>query len=201
MPGYPWGRAAAALCIIRSRRRARPTAALNCRRAALPKQAGDVRINELLLKNTYSAIDEDGERSAWVELYNGSSSAVDLSNYALSDNGNRLLKWSLPSRQLEAGAYTLVFLSGKDRKDDGELHTSFKLGTGETKLYLTQLSTGTYETVNVPTENSSNVSYGLAADGTWQFYPEPTPQIAQQHTGLCGAVGGFGDIFVRSDDQ
>lgn len=146
--------------------------------------AGDVRINELLLKNTFSAIDEDGERSEWVELYNASGKGVDLGNYALSDNGNRLLKWRLPGRELPAGGYMLIFLSGKDRTDDGELHTSFRLGAGETKLFLTQLSTGTFEAADVPQENSDNVSYGLSVDGTWLYYPQPTPQMPNDTQGL-----------------
>jgi len=138
------------------------------------ESTGDLRINELLLKNTFSAIDEDGERSAWVELYNASTGPVDLGNYALSDNGNRLLKWRLPSRQVNAGEYVLVFLSGKDRTG-AELHASFRLGAGETKLYLTQLNTGTFETADVPQDPQDNVSYGLSADGKWLYFPQPTP--------------------------
>jgi hypothetical protein len=145
---------------------------------------GTLRINELLMKNTFSAIDEDGERGAWVELFNTSDSAIDLANYALSDNSNRLLKWHLPSRQLEAGGYVLIFLSGKDRSDDGELHTSFRLGADETKLYLTQLDSGTYEAANVPADEKDNVSYGLSADGTWMYYPQPTPQMPNNTQGF-----------------
>ncbi|NLT98557.1 MAG: lamin tail domain-containing protein, partial [Christensenellaceae bacterium] len=138
------------------------------------ESAGDLRINELLLKNTFSAIDEDGERSAWVELCNASNGPLDLGNYALSANGNRLLKWRLPSRQVKAGEYVLVFLSGKDRTG-AELHASFRLGAGETKLYLTQLNTGTFETADVPRDPQDNVSYGLSADGKWLYFPQPTP--------------------------
>ena len=146
--------------------------------------AGTVRINELLMKNTFSAIDEDGERSAWVELYNTSDKTVDLANYALSDNSNRLLKWRLPSRQLESGGYVLIFLSGKNRADDGELHTSFRLGADEKLLYLTQLDSGTYEAVNVPDDEKDNVSYGLSADGAWLYYPQPTPRAANNTQGF-----------------
>ena len=154
-------------------------------KGAFTETAGSLRINELLLNNTFSAIDEDGERSEWVELYNASDSTVNLSDYALSDKGNRLLKWRLPSRELEAGKYTLVFLTGKNRSDDGELHASFKLGAGETKLYLTQVSTGTYEAADVPQDSAKNVSYGLSADGTWLYFPQPTPQMPNDAHGFA----------------
>ncbi len=154
--------------------------------------AGSLRINELLLNNTFSAIDEDGERSEWVELYNTSGGTLNLSDYALSDNGKRLLKWRLPNRELEAGGYALVFLSGKNRSDDGELHASFKLGAGETELYLTQVSTGTYEAANVPQENAKNVSYGLSADGTWLYFPQPTPQMPNDAHGFAELAAASG---------
>ncbi len=160
--------------------------------AGFAETVGKVRINELLMNNTFSAIDEDGERSAWVEIYNTTDGAVDLGDYALSDNGNRLLKWRLPSRQLEAGGYALIFLSGKDRAGDGELHTSFRLGAGETKLHLTQVSTGTYEAADVPQENAKNVSYGLSGDGTWLYFPQPTPQMPNDAHGFAELAAASG---------
>ena len=160
--------------------------------AGFTETPGKIRINELLLNNTFSAIDEDGERSAWVELYNTTDSAVDLGDYALSDNANRLLKWRLPSRELEAGGYALVFLSGKDRAGESELHTSFKLGAGESKLYLTQVSTGTYEAADVPQDSAKNVSYGLSSDGTWLYFPQPTPQIPNDAHGFAELAAASG---------
>jgi hypothetical protein len=148
------------------------------------ESVGEVRINEMLLNNTFSAIDEDGERSAWVELYNASDNTVDLGAYALSDNSNRLLKWRLPSREFKPGEYALVFLSGKDRTEGSELHTNFRLGKDETKLYLTELYSGTYEAADVPENRSSNISYGLSSDGQWLFYPQPTPLMPNDTQGF-----------------
>ena len=151
-----------------------------------------VYINELLYKNTFSVIDQYGERSPWVELYNGSTLAVSLSDYALSDDAESLWKWNLPDITLDPGGYVIVYLSGKDQKT-GELQTSFKLGDADTALYLTNISTQTLQTVTLPVESKDNVSYGLSADGQWMFFPQPTPQAAN-------TTQGFTEVSMVSGD-
>jgi hypothetical protein len=105
----------------------------------LSEGTGDVRINEILLKNDYSLIDQDGDRSEWVELYNASQQAVSLTGYALSDKEDDPLKWRLPNTELGAGQYLIVFLSGKN-KTEGELHANFSLGDGDSKLLLSNIN-------------------------------------------------------------
>lgn len=153
--------------------------------AALSEGLGDVRINEILLDNTFSIIDGDGERSQWAELYNAGSGAVDLSGCALSDRENNPLKWRLPSVQLAPGEYMIVFLSGKDRATQTEVHANFSIGSDEDKLYLTSLKSGTVQSVALPEKRQDNISYGLSADGEWLFYPQPTPSAANDTAGFA----------------
>jgi hypothetical protein len=61
------------------------------------------------------AVDEDGEASDWVELYNATGEAVDVGGMGLSDEEGAGFKWVFPSREIEAGGYLVVFASGKDR--------------------------------------------------------------------------------------
>mgnify|MGYP000937680877 CR=1 FL=1 len=67
--------------------------------------------------------------SDWVELYNSSQSAVDLSGYGLSDRITRARKWQFPSGTvIQPGEYKIVLLDGKsDQTTTSELHASFKL--------------------------------------------------------------------------
>lgn len=157
-----------------------------------------VQINELLVNNTYSAIDADGERSPWVELYNASAQTVNLGDYGLSDNADSILKWRLPDYELAPDGYVVIFLSGKDRTDDGEWHANFKLGRSDTELILTDLAAGTIQTVPLAQQDGDNISYGLSADGKWLYYPQPTPMApntAQGFTELAAldsaACGGL----------
>lgn len=158
---------------------------------SLTEGLDDVYINELLIKNTFSVIDQYGERSPWVELYNSSNQPVSLAHYALSDDAESLWKWNLPDITIEANSYVVIYLSGKDQRE-GELHTNFKLGNADTALYLTNMMSQTMQTVTLPTENKDNVSYGLSQDAKWLFYPQPTPMAANTAQGFIEltSVGG-----------
>jgi len=158
----------------------------------------DVTINEILLDNSFSIIDEDGERSSWVELHNTSGSAVNLSDYALSDDKNKLLRWRLPNIELAPDDYVIVYLSGKD-KSENELHANFKLGSDETQLFLTNLASCTVQTVDLPDESKDNIAYGLSSDGSWLYYPQPTPLAPNSTQGFTkiAAAGGSSYLVIN----
>ncbi|MBK8706059.1 MAG: lamin tail domain-containing protein [Saprospiraceae bacterium] len=58
----------------------------------------DVVINELMASNSATAADNAGEFDDWIELYNKSANAINLSGYYLSDNPANLAKWEFPGR-------------------------------------------------------------------------------------------------------
>lgn len=74
-----------------------------------------VVINEGSNKNYLTLADEDGENSDWIELYNWSSSAIDLFGYGLTDDPSDPFKWTLPHISLLPGDFMVVFCSSKDR--------------------------------------------------------------------------------------
>lgn len=89
-----------------------------------------------MIANEGAVMDDDGEYPDWVELYNGTAAAINLSGYALSDRSDNPAKFPLPSMELGSGEYLVVYLSGKSRNAaSAPLHASFKLKAGET-LYL-----------------------------------------------------------------
>lgn len=132
----------------------------------------DVIINEVLRDNAYSLIDQYGERAPWVELYNASASPVDLNSYYLSDDETRHDKWQLPAITLQPDEYLVVFLTGNDVKE-GELHSSFRLGSADSVLTLTH--SGMRQTVAIDQTSGENISYGRVADGSWLYFAQPTP--------------------------
>ena len=54
-----------------------------------------VVLNEILA-NSINLLDVNGHPTDWVELYNKSSSAVDLSDTSLTDNVDLPRKWAFP---------------------------------------------------------------------------------------------------------
>ena len=134
-----------------------------------------VRINEAQRTNKYSIIDADGDRSEWVELYNGSEETVRLFGYYLSDDAENPLKWALPDVEIAAGGYLVIFLSGKNRIDGAELHASFGLSAEEESVYLTKLDGMRQDRLALPLSLPDNATAGRDAEGALRYYAQPTP--------------------------
>jgi hypothetical protein len=76
---------------------------------------GQVLFNEGCNKNAFAVLDENNDAPDWIELYNNSSSAINLQNWKLADQLNGLNAWIFPSLNLPAQSFLRVFCSGKDR--------------------------------------------------------------------------------------
>ncbi len=76
-----------------------------------------VILNEYVSSNVTGLVDEDGESSDWIELYNAGTSTVDLTGYHLSDEVSDPFKWTFPAITIGAYQHLLVFASGKDRTE------------------------------------------------------------------------------------
>jgi len=101
--------------------------------------AADLYISEFMAINNTGIVDNDGDDSDWIELYNAGPDDAQLSHYFLTDKADQLAQWRLPEETLGPGNHLVVYASGKDRSEPGQpLHTNFKLsGSGE-YLALTQ---------------------------------------------------------------
>lgn len=153
------------------------------------KRPENLRISEVLAKNTYSITDKQGERCDWVELYNGTDQPVSLTGWYLSDNPKNLTKWALPDNtSVAAGQYLIVFLSGKT-DISGELHATFSLSAGET-LYLFHETSGRLDWVTIP-ELPDNVSVGLNENNEQVYYRYPTPGEPNGHAEKNAEALGF----------
>lgn len=145
----------------------------------------EVVISEFLAINDTILADEDGDYSDWVEIWNRGEEAVDLAGYFLTDDAERLTRWTFPSVSLEAGEYLVVFASDKNRRV-GELHTNFKLSSSGEYLGLVEPDGVTVVSEYAPRfpEQWRDVSFGSLAGGVG-FFDEPTP----------GMVNGAGRIL------
>ena len=96
-------------------------------------------ISEFLASNSGGLRDIDGETSDWIEIFNPTSSPVDLGNWMLTDDATEIDQWSFPSVVIQPDEYLIVFASDKDRAVAGEqLHTNFRLSSGGDFLALAQ---------------------------------------------------------------
>lgn len=134
-----------------------------------------VLLNEALVSNQYSIVDEDGDRGAWAELYNTSAQSVSLAGYCLSDKADDPLKWAFPAEAaIEPNGYLIVYLDGKD-KTDGALHTPFTLSAKDGTLLLTNKNGLITQRFAIDPEIGKNVSIGLNENGQAVYFATPTP--------------------------
>ena len=95
--------------------------------------SAQIFINEYSASNLESFTDNFGKTEDWLELYNSSSTEVDLSGWYLSDKATKPTKWEIPAgTTIPANGFLLFFCSGRDTVLNGERHTNFKLA--QTKL-------------------------------------------------------------------
>ena len=150
---------------------ARPTATPGPDPEELSRGAGQVVISEFMEKNRTVLRDEDGDFSDWIELWNRSDEAVDISGWNLSDRENQL-GWTLPEMSLEPGQRIVIFASGKDRQGE-QLHTGFSL-SGDEGVWLRN-EYGYLCSSALCADCDGDVSMALGDDGSYGQSLYPTP--------------------------
>ena len=133
-----------------------------------------VVINEVSIHNGNGLTDESGEVSDWIEIYNGSTSSLNLQGYSLSDGRNM---WIFPNRIIVSFGFVLVYASGKDLLTPN-LHCNFKLSSNDV-LTLFDNNGLKLDQINLP-EIQLDHSYGRQLNGSplFYFFKQATPLIS-----------------------
>ena len=142
-------------------------------------------ISEFLASNASNLKDEDGDYSDWIEIHNPGNVVINLNGWSITDDSDKLRKWTFPTVSIGAGEYLVIFASGKDRVVAGrELHSNFSLSKDGEYLGLVEPS-GAIAYAYSPTYplQTTDVSYGHY-QGNHVFFYTPSPgaanSIAQQ---------------------
>ena len=150
--------------------------------------AQNLQITEFMASNGQTLADEDGAYVDWIEIHNPGSQSVNLLGWYLSDDKDQKDKWQFPSKSLAAGAYLIVFASGKDRKGSS-LHTNFRLSSsGERLCLLDQNKQIVFSLAGKFPQQYTDISYAWI-QGEWHYSDSPTPGAPNQGTPqLAGPV-------------
>lgn len=132
---------------------------------------GDVVINEIMANNGSTAYDSNGENDDWIELYNTTNSAIDLSAMYLSDDPANPTQWQFPfGTSINAHGYLIVWCDN-DPEQAG-LHTNFKLSSSGENLVFSNGTTN-YDQVVFGIQ-TQDVSYLRCPDAANFDYGTPT---------------------------
>ena len=139
-------------------------------------------INEVESDNLTGITNSAGQHSAWLEIYNPSSTNVSLNGIYLANNYTNLLQWPFPtSATIAAGQFEVIFADGETNLSAGnELHANFVLPPALGSLALSRIYNGQAQVLdylnyaNIP----ANCAYGSFPDGqsfSRQVFYYPTP--------------------------
>ena len=135
-------------------------------------------ISEFLASNDDSLLDDDGNSTDWIEIFNAGDQSIDLVGHSLTDNPQNVTKWVFPSVTLAANEYLIVFAGDDADPNSGtDLYTGFGLNAGGEYLGLfdptgTVLSEFENAGADYP-EQFEDISYGHSTTETL----EPTIAI------------------------
>ncbi|MGN0280980.1 MAG: CotH kinase family protein [Prevotella sp.] len=169
-------------------------AALFC--AAITQAKAQLVINEIMQSNIDCIMDDINEfPDSWVELYNGGSSTINLSQYSIGDTENSAEAWKLPNSTIAPGAYALIYC---DKEEQG-FHTPFRLESGKgCAVYLFENNQLVDKIEGLKKQPAPNIAYGRKNDGsdTWGYMATPTPKAANCGETLKDLLGE--PVFSRN---
>jgi hypothetical protein len=170
---------------------------------------GTIVINELLADNGTINTDPNGQSEDWFELYNTTSSTVNLTGLYVSDDALDLTKWQIPvNTTIPANGYLGVWADND--LDQSGFHAAFKLSASGESLILSD-GVNIFDQVTF-TAQTTDVSYGRCPDGSTFDFAVPTFEATNNCTlGVDEAiiplaismypVPSNGDVTIASTEQ
>ena len=167
-------------------------------------------INEVMYSNQSCITDRFGDYPDWVEIYNPDSLAINLEGWKLTDDISKSQYWTFPDHMLGSHQFLIVFLSGKNTNESGEIHTDFRLKLMGEQIMLIDPNGNVqqrYEVMCVPPDLSIGMKPD-ASDNIVLLSPSPgfsnnnsdTIQINfQQDTIFFSHAGGFYTEAIQLD--
>ena len=127
-----------------------------------------ITINEVCPKNTVTPA-PDGGLYDWVELYNSSSSSMDISGWGLTDKASKPYRYTFPSGTVIGAGQRLTVFCDADAGAANASIVPFGLSTSGETLTLTDASGTTVSTVTFEAM-ASDTSYGQYPDGSGDYF-------------------------------
>ncbi|MFN8115580.1 MAG: CotH kinase family protein [Bacteroidia bacterium] len=150
--------------------------------------SSQVKINEYSASNSGASIlDNTGNNSDWIELYNSGSTTVNLGGWNLSDDPTQPTKYTIPSGiTIAPSGFLRLWCSGKGIPANavGHVHTNFKLTQCQGDWIVVKNGSTLVDSVQLHRTQATH-SWGRKPDGssTWNIFTTPTPNSSNTSTG------------------
>ena len=133
-------------------------------------------INEVMVQNDSSLMDEYGKYTGWIELYNSTHGTMDISSvYITTDRNNaENARYAIPKNdvntKIQPLQYAVFHTDGEPGK--GTFHTSIQLVPGKENFIALFDANGEtlIDSIVVPATLGSNQSYVRMPNGEWEIH-------------------------------
>ncbi|MGM9878077.1 MAG: lamin tail domain-containing protein [Bacilli bacterium] len=150
-------------------------------------------INEIVTSNNGIITDNEGNLYDYIEIYNGSDEDINLKNYGLSDEEQKV-KWTFPDMIVKAKGYLVVSLSGNK---NNVLNASFKLKSSGNEVVTLFKPNGKVIDAIQTVALESNTCMARNENGTWVIQDKPTPGFANNVEGHTAFINSL----LSNDDK
>ncbi|MDR0559438.1 MAG: lamin tail domain-containing protein [Prevotellaceae bacterium] len=140
-------------------------------------------INEVMVNNQSSYVDQYGNRSAWIEIYNNSGTSSNLAGWYLSNDRNEPKKYLIAKgdKNTVIGPRQFLVFWADGNGTRGTFYTNFTLKSGvENSVWLSDANGKIKDSLIIPESASlPDLSYGRKVDGGLEtgVLNYPTPNI------------------------
>lgn len=140
-------------------------------------------INEFMASNATTICDSFGSYSDWIELYNSTDTDMDISGFGISDNLSQPMKYRFPDgTTIAAKGYLVVFCSGNEGMQNGELHAPFGLRSYGEDVVIANRAGRIIDSYSFKNQET-DVSVARIPDGTGEFQSNSQPSPGYPNTG------------------
>ncbi len=132
-----------------------------------------LRINEVMVTNENSVVDEYGCHNGWIELFNGNFGPLDISSVYITNDSTNKTKYPVPmgDESTHMGKRQHIVFYADNEPNRGPLHLSFELTPGQDNwigIYDADGKTLIDEVV-IPAALQADQTYARSKDGEGQW--------------------------------
>lgn len=143
------------------------------------QNASDLRFNEILVYNESNHVDDFGQRSSWIEIFNSAYNPVNIGGCYLTDDKNNPTKYWIPTGNPETLIPTrsYVVFRADNNPTHGIFHLNFKIKDAKELLLFDANGRTLIDKVEIVQPQKADVSYGKKSPESidWAFFSQPTP--------------------------
>jgi Na+-transporting methylmalonyl-CoA/oxaloacetate decarboxylase gamma subunit len=163
------------------------------------QNANTLKLNEVLVYNNSNAVDDFGEHSSWIEIFNSSYNTVNIGGCYLTDDLSNPTKYWIPTgdpaTKIPLRNYMVFWADNHPTR--GIFHLNFELSEGKTIALFDANGKTLIDKIEIPAGQKPDITYGRPSNDINElvFLEKSTPGANNDYTKKKSA----GESFVEFD--